>query len=220
RPPWSFRRRNSVRSSSSAKSWPSPWLGPWRKRDSTSCGTSLCCPSSIARFDHPGLRAQSPSGLRSALPPSPRSSGSPGFSSLRPLVGASVQGGATRPNDVSVVTGRRRAQARHRVWQLFFTGIGLVQAASQLRPFLDVLYLPKWLSALAVVASFMLLGRGRLSTRLAAPFSVAVGVVAIGLLAQIGDGLDARAVALAMTFLLTAITAFVIGPQTLARGWV
>jgi len=106
------------------------------------------------------------------------------------------------------------------VWQLFFTGIGLVQAASQLRPFLDVLYLPKWLSALAVVASFMLLGRGRLSTRLAAPFSVAVGVVAIGLLAQIGDGLDARAVALAMTFLLTAITAFVIGPQTLARGWV
>jgi O-antigen ligase len=95
-----------------------------------------------------------------------------------------------------------------------------VQAASQLRPLLDVLYVPKWLSALAVVASFVLLGRDRLSTRLAVPFTLAVAVVAVGLLTQVGDGLDPRAFALATTFLLTAITAFVIGPQALARGWV
>jgi hypothetical protein len=103
---------------------------------------------------------------------------------------------------------------------LLFAGIGLVQAAAQLRPFLDVLYVPKWLSAIAFVASLMLLGRGRLSTRLALPFSVAVGVVAVGLVAQLGDGLDTRAVALATTFLLTAITSLVIAPPALARGWV
>jgi len=118
------------------------------------------------------------------------------------------------------MTGRRRALARHRAWQSFFAGIGLVQVVAQLRPFLEVLYVPKWLSAIAFVASLMLLGRGWLTTRLAIPFSIAVAVVAVGLLSQLGDGLDTRAVALATTFLLTAITSFVIAPQALARGWV
>ncbi len=103
---------------------------------------------------------------------------------------------------------------------MLFGGIALVQTAAHLRPFLDVLYVPKWLSALAVVATFILLGRGRLSTRLALPFSIALGVVGVGFLAQLGDGLDTRAAALAATFLLTAATSLLIAPQALARGWV
>ena len=102
-------------------------------------------------------------------------------------------------------------------WQLLLALLAFIQVVGTFTLLTERLYLVKWLGGLAVALCFFLLGRGRISGALAPEFAMLVAVLAIGLLAQLGDSIDGRAVALVFSYTITGTTAFLVAPAALRR---
>lgn len=115
---------------------------------------------------------------------------------------------------------RQIAMARRTMWLTLFAAAGGLQTAAMYGPLIDVLYLPKWGASLACVGALVVLGRGQVYVRFGHLFALAAVTMAIGVLAQLPDGLDTRALQLAVAYGLTAGTALLISPAALSRHWV
>lgn len=92
-----------------------------------------------------------------------------------------------------------------------------VQVVATFTGLTERLYVVKWVAGVSIAVSFLVLGRCRVSTTLLGEFSLVASILAIGLLSQLGQTLDTRAVALAASYTLTASVAFLIGPCALRR---
>src|SRR5262249_54393813 len=68
-----------------------------------------------------------------------------------------------------------------------------------------------------IVTALLVLARGRLSAALAGPIAGIIGISGLGLLAQIGEDIDSRAVELAAGYVTLALVAFAAAPAALRR---
>jgi hypothetical protein len=102
-------------------------------------------------------------------------------------------------------------------WQLTLAALTFIQVVATFRSLMGPLYVARWLAGVGVVACFVALGRFRVSTTLAREFLLITAIVTLGLLAQLDDNLDMRALALATSYTLTATAAFLIAPSTFRR---
>lgn len=95
--------------------------------------------------------------------------------------------------------------------------LAFLQVAGMFTAWAASLYVVKWLAGLGIGLCFFLLGRCRFSRELSTEFALVVAILVIGLVAQLGDSIDGRAVALTASYAMTAATAFLIGPRALRR---
>ena len=84
----------------------------------------------------------------------------------------------------------------------------------------DPLYTAKWLSCAAILVALLACARWHFATDHVYPFALVVAMVTLGLVAQIGDNIDMRAMQVAFGLTLTAVGAFLIAPPALQRRWV
>jgi O-antigen ligase len=92
-----------------------------------------------------------------------------------------------------------------------------VQVIATFRALMDRLYVTKWMAGLGIVLGFFCLGRWRIASSLRREFALLVAILAIAFLAQLGDTLDGRAVALAVSYTITGCASFLIAPCAFRR---
>lgn len=107
--------------------------------------------------------------------------------------------------------------AKRTSWQLILAILAFIQVAGTYNTWTERLYLGKWLAGLAIALSYFMLGRCRISRELTTEFAMLVAVLAIGLLAQLSDTIDGRALALVTSYTMTGTTAFLVAPAALRR---
>lgn len=102
-------------------------------------------------------------------------------------------------------------------WQLVLAVLGFVQVAGTFTAYAQSLYLVKWLAGVGIAVCYFLLGRCHVSRKLATEYAMLFAVLAIGLVTQLGDSIDGRAIALVISYTLTGTTAFLVAPAAFRR---
>jgi O-antigen ligase/polysaccharide polymerase Wzy-like membrane protein len=102
-------------------------------------------------------------------------------------------------------------------WQSILAVLAFVQIAGAFTSLADRLYVAKQMAALGIGLCFFLLGRCRISRELTTEFALVIATVGIGLVSQLGDTIDGRALGLAASYSMTAFTAFLIAPSAFRR---
>jgi len=92
--------------------------------------------------------------------------------------------------------------------------------AATFRDLEERLYVAKWVAAGVVLVTLLGLGRGRLTAQLASPFALLCAAVSVGLLAQLSENLDSRALQVGFGIILTGFIAFVLAPASMRVRWV
>jgi O-antigen ligase len=102
-------------------------------------------------------------------------------------------------------------------WQIVLGALAFLQVVAMFSALADPLYVAKWVGGVALLVCFLALGHWRISTEFLREFGAVIAILGIGFIAQLADALDSRAVAIAVTYALTAAGAFLIAPCTFRR---
>jgi hypothetical protein len=118
----------------------------------------------------------------------------------------------------------RRGWARFRRlgYAAVLAPVSFVYVAGTFQGLEDVtwLYLSKWAGCVVLLLWLVVAGKGRFSARMNTPLRAVFLLALLGLLAQAGENMDARALQLAFGYLLTGTVAFAAAPVGLRRRWV
>lgn len=116
------------------------------------------------------------------------------------------------------MTRRRAARLRRFLLEALLAVAGFVYVAATYLDASLALWLVKWRIALALIAAvFLVLSRGRLTAVLAAPIALITGLSLVGLVAQLGENIDSRAVELAAGYMTLAVVALAAAPAALRQ---
>src|SRR5260370_15882426 len=114
-----------------------------------------------------------------------------------------------RLSSASPMTDRRTARTlRRTLWAWALAVLAFIQVISQFASLERPMYVVKWVAGSATILGLFVLGRCRLSSNLSLQFGSLVAIIMAGLVAQLGDYLDSRALALAASYSMTAAASF------------